>query len=162
MEEQGQPERQLTPERAASVGSSGGAEQAHLAELHLAEQLEISVERRVVPLLEFSDDTCPICLDEYTPEDPGAPTVCKCAAGACRVGARRAGGAARVLRWQPRRACTDRRCLRLLPSPRRHHFHLQVCRVAGWVERGQGWQRASAPCCPLPGYRGWRGCAALH
>lgn len=78
---------------ASSSGSDGerieaqhGAEQQQQQEQadeqqeqqqHLAEQLEISVERRVVPLLEFSDDTCPICLEDYTPEDPGAPTVCK-------------------------------------------------------------------------------------
>lgn len=43
---------------------------------HIAND-EIAVERRVVPLLEFSDDTCPVCLDEFTTEDPGAPTVCQ-------------------------------------------------------------------------------------
>ena len=61
------------------IEAQHGAEEQQQEEQqqHLAEQLEISVERRVVPLLEYSDDTCPICLEDYTPEDPGAPTVCK-------------------------------------------------------------------------------------
>ena len=37
---------------------------------------DIAIERRVIPLLEYHDDCCPVCLDEYTTEDPGAPTVC--------------------------------------------------------------------------------------
>lgn len=73
------------PTASTSSSEGGRIEAQHAAEQreqedqlhHLAEQLEISVERRVVPLLEFSDDTCPICLEDYTPEDPGAPTVCK-------------------------------------------------------------------------------------
>ncbi|KAI3436104.1 hypothetical protein D9Q98_002162 [Chlorella vulgaris] len=36
----------------------------------------IEVARRVVPLLEYSEDICSVCLDEYTSQDPGAPTVC--------------------------------------------------------------------------------------
>lgn len=37
---------------------------------------EIDICRRVVPLIEVSDDCCPICLDEYTAADPGVPTIC--------------------------------------------------------------------------------------
>ncbi|PSC77025.1 F-box LRR-repeat 20 [Micractinium conductrix] len=43
---------------------------------HAAQNADIAVERRVVPLLEYSEDTCSICLDDYTREDPGAPTTC--------------------------------------------------------------------------------------
>lgn len=73
------------PAASSSGSEEGRIEAQHAVEeqqqeqeqQHLAEQLEISVERRVVPLLEYSDDTCPICLEDYTPQDPGAPTVCK-------------------------------------------------------------------------------------
>lgn len=37
---------------------------------------QVSLSRRVVPLLEYSEDVCSICLEEYAQEDPGAPTVC--------------------------------------------------------------------------------------
>lgn len=32
--------------------------------------------RRAVPVVEAEEDICSICLDEFTQEDPGNPTVC--------------------------------------------------------------------------------------
>ncbi|KAL4458796.1 hypothetical protein ABPG75_013661 [Micractinium tetrahymenae] len=71
---------------AASSGTPGSATPAPAASTpgsatppahgeHM-ENEDIAVERRVVPLLECSEDTCSICLEDYTKEDPGAPTVC--------------------------------------------------------------------------------------
>eukprot|EP00887_Chlorella_sp_A99_P006538 scaffold3.g6538.t1 len=37
---------------------------------------EIDMCRKVVPLIEFAEDVCSICLDEYTRADPGVPTDC--------------------------------------------------------------------------------------
>jgi hypothetical protein len=53
--------------------SSPGGSSTPTHELHNA---DIAVERRVVPLMEYSEDVCSICLEEYASEDPGAPTVC--------------------------------------------------------------------------------------
>ena len=32
--------------------------------------------RRAVPVIEAEEDICSICLDEFTQEDPGNPTIC--------------------------------------------------------------------------------------
>lgn len=58
----------------ASVG--GGGEPASRRGTAHEPNEDIAMERRVVPLLEYSEDICSICLDEYAAEDPGAPTVC--------------------------------------------------------------------------------------
>ena len=59
----------------ATYASTCG-EEAPLQHTTPRPQSEIDLCRRVVPLIEVSDDCCPICLDEYTQADPGVPTAC--------------------------------------------------------------------------------------
>jgi hypothetical protein len=40
------------------------------------EQTDIAVQRRTIPVLEYSDDCCPVCLEDYEPSDPGVKTCC--------------------------------------------------------------------------------------
>jgi hypothetical protein len=61
---------------AASSSSGGGEGPSPQGTLPHEPNEDIAMERRVVPLLEYSEDICSICLDEYAAEDPGAPTVC--------------------------------------------------------------------------------------
>lgn len=93
------PSAGLDPTAAGSSGTPGSATPPPAASTpgtatpctrgeHVGNE-DIAVERRVVPLLEFSEDTCSICLEDYTKEDPGAPTVCGCAALPAVEGQRR-------------------------------------------------------------------------
>ena len=124
---------------------------------HAAQNADIAVERRVVPLLEYSEDTCSICLDDYTREDPGAPTTCgwvwargRAATAACLAsGCLAIASAACRLVLSGYGVCTTHCALFFSNPPAcRHHFHLQVrsgCQVAS-----KGLPRGSASggvCC---------------
>ena len=61
------------PAKGADASTAAGGEEEHAP---MQPKSEIDLCRRVVPLIEVSDDCCPICLDEYTAADPGVPTVC--------------------------------------------------------------------------------------
>lgn len=75
LDDGGPPSRGAPSERSPLPSSTPGTATPPPEHPHYPNE-DLEVQRRTVPLLEFSDDLCSICLDEYTSEDPGAPTVC--------------------------------------------------------------------------------------
>ena len=59
-----------------SQATSSTCGEASSAECPLERRGSIDMCRRAVPVLEGEEDICSICLDEFTEEDPGNPTVC--------------------------------------------------------------------------------------
>ena len=59
-----------------SQATSSVSGEASVVDNSLDRRHSIDLCRRAIPILEAEEDICSICLDEFTQEDPGNPTVC--------------------------------------------------------------------------------------